>query len=73
MQKRTSNKDRQADAIEITPEMIEAGVAVLWASGAVDEKMGADRLLVSEIFRAMAQEVPLVVAGEQDTCSSGEG
>jgi hypothetical protein len=41
--------------IEITPEMIEAGVRVLWESGAIETPMGdADRDLVHEIFVAMS-------------------
>ena len=37
----------------VSDEMIEAGTAVLWASGAVEEQLGSDRLLVEEIYRAM--------------------
>ena len=46
---------RQADAneIEITPEMIEAGYQVLPASGLTDDPLEADRLVIAEIFRAM--------------------
>jgi hypothetical protein len=41
--------------IEITPEMIEAGVRVLWDSGAVETTMeNADRSLVMKIFVAMS-------------------
>lgn len=41
--------------IEITPEMIGAGVHVLWGSGAVETPMvDADRELVQEIFVAMS-------------------
>ena len=43
-----------AGAPVVTSEMIEAGVEVLWASGAVEEQLGSDKLLVSEIFQAMA-------------------
>ena len=44
-----------AREIEITPEMIEAGVCVLWESGAVETPMdGADRELVQKIFVAMS-------------------
>ena len=39
--------------IEITPAMIEAGFQVLYNSGIADEYLGADRLLVAEIYRAM--------------------
>jgi hypothetical protein len=44
-----------APEIEITPAMIEAGVAVLWESGAVENpNEDADRSLVQKIFVAMA-------------------
>lgn len=36
-----------------TPAMIEAGVDVLWASGAVEGALDSDELLVVEIFEAM--------------------
>jgi hypothetical protein len=40
--------------VEITPEMIEAGVHILWGSGAVEVPMeDADRELVRKIFVAM--------------------
>lgn len=35
------------------PEMVAAGVAVLWASGAVEAELRLHELLVSEIYRAM--------------------
>lgn len=45
---------RQADAdIEITPQMIEAGFAVLCNSGIADEYQAADKNTVAEIFRSM--------------------
>jgi hypothetical protein len=37
----------------ITDEMIEAGVTVLWQSGAIEYPIGSDRLLVADIFEAM--------------------
>jgi hypothetical protein len=41
--------------IEITSEMIEVGVRVLWDSGAVETPMEkADRTLVQKIFVAMS-------------------
>lgn len=43
---------------EPTPEMIEAGVAVLWASGAVEGQLHSDELLVAEIFQAMLSASP---------------
>jgi hypothetical protein len=42
------------DEIEITPEMIEAGLCVLWDSGAVENPMDADRILIRKIFLAMS-------------------
>ncbi|SJM33130.1 hypothetical protein BQ8482_340026 [Mesorhizobium delmotii] len=39
--------------IEVTTAMREAGVAVLWESGIVDGRLGADILLVAEIYLAM--------------------
>lgn len=42
--------------LEITPAMIEAGVAVLAESGRLDgyEPMSGDAILVSDLFRAMS-------------------
>jgi hypothetical protein len=39
--------------IEITPEMVEAGVRVLWASGAVEHPIGADEAVVRRVFIEM--------------------
>lgn len=42
-------------AIEVTPEMIEEGVRVLWESGAVENPIdGVDQELVRKIFSAMS-------------------
>jgi hypothetical protein len=41
----------QPDEIEVTPEMIEAGVRVLDASG-VEYPNGVDEALVADIYRA---------------------
>lgn len=53
-----SERDRPALAeneIEVTPEMIEAGLNVLWESGALETPMkGADQIVVKEIFVAMS-------------------
>ena len=38
----------------ISVSMVDAGVSILWASGVVEGQLGSDRLLVSEIFEAMA-------------------
>ena len=42
--------------IVVTPEMEEAGLRVLRASGIVDELAEQDSLLVAEIYRAMFDE-----------------
>jgi hypothetical protein len=48
-----------ANEIEITSEMIEAGVRVLWESGAVEHPSSdADHNLIREIFLAMDQARP---------------
>jgi hypothetical protein len=44
--------------VEVTPEMLEAGFRVLASSGIADEYLGADRLLVEEIYRAMSVLAP---------------
>jgi hypothetical protein len=41
--------------IEITPDMIEAGVRVLWDSGAHEPMDGVDQLLIERIFVAMSR------------------
>jgi hypothetical protein len=44
-----------APEIEVTPAMIEAGVSVLWESGALETFMdGVDQLLIEKIFIAMS-------------------
>jgi hypothetical protein len=55
-----------AGAPVVTSEMIDAGTEVLWASGAVEEQLGSDKELVSEIFQAMARLSPL--AAHRDDC-----
>jgi len=45
-------------SIEVTKEMIDAGFQVLKASGIADDYLGADRLLVAEIFAAMWDQLP---------------
>lgn len=47
------NETNSTDEIEVTPAMIDAGFRVLAASGITDDPLEADRLLVSEIYRAM--------------------
>lgn len=54
MQNQTPDKSGQASAeIEITPEMIEAGVVVLRDSGRLYSDSNSDRLLVQEVCSAM--------------------
>ena len=44
-----------ADQIDVTPEMIEAGLRVLWESGAIEILMeDFDRGVVRKIFVAMS-------------------
>lgn len=46
--------EQPQDRIEVTPAMIEAGVQVLYASGAVENPIYAnDQSLVARIFLAM--------------------
>jgi hypothetical protein len=48
--------DAGAPEIEVTPEMIAAGVRVLWDSGAAEvPNLGADQDLIQKIFVAMSQ------------------
>ena len=47
----------QGKEIEATPEMIDAGVKVLYASGAIETPIhGADHLVIGEIYKAMRAE-----------------
>ena len=49
-----STDERQSGAeLEITPQMIAAGFAVLTASGLADDYSRADKCTVAEIFLAM--------------------
>jgi hypothetical protein len=41
--------------VEITPEMIEAGVSVLWESGGHEPMDGVDQLVIERIFVAMSR------------------
>jgi len=41
----------------VTPEMIEAGVLVLWNSGALDHPSAADRDLVRDIYLQMVGQL----------------
>lgn len=51
--------DKDPSQIEVTPEMEAAGFEVLCNSGIADEYLGADKLLVVEIYRAMHARSPL--------------
>jgi hypothetical protein len=46
---------REQETVAVTPEMIEAGLAVLWESGAVAHPLSIDRDLVRKIFLAMCR------------------
>ena len=48
----------EPDELDISPEMIDAGLAVLYRSGVVDGQVEADMLVVAEVFRAMIQHRP---------------
>ena len=49
-----SDRAAQKEEIEVTPEMIEAGVAVLYESGAITPRLSdADRQLVGRVFVEM--------------------
>lgn len=50
-----SAESAREQEIEITPEMIDAGIEVLVTSGLADDHLRADRYRVAEIFRAMHQ------------------
>ena len=43
---------------KVSAQMVDAGVAVLWGSGAVEVQLGCDKLLVAEIFEAMIAAAP---------------
>jgi hypothetical protein len=53
----THAKDAKAE-IEATPEMIEAGINVLWASCIVEHPCEADKEIIPEIFIAMIRTSP---------------
>jgi hypothetical protein len=49
------HKAAGAPEIEITPDMIEAGVRVLWESGVVETPIdGVDQMVIQRIFVAMS-------------------
>lgn len=39
--------------VEVTPEMIKAGLSVFWEGVSQDDRLEADRLTVERIYRAM--------------------
>jgi hypothetical protein len=43
----------QDKPVEVTPAMVQAGVTTLYRSGLVDDPLGADSLVVADIYRAM--------------------
>lgn len=47
------SQDAGAPETDVTPDMVEAGLSVLHASGAVEHPIEADRLVIEEIYRAM--------------------
>jgi len=55
---RPSRTWRVSPQVKVSESMVAAGVAVLWASGAVEGWLDSDELLVSEIFEAMAKAGP---------------
>lgn len=46
----------EKDEIEVTEEMMEAGWKVLLESGITDAQVEADKLVLAEIYRAMAAQ-----------------
>lgn len=51
----TSETTGRREEVEITPQMVEAGVQVLWDSGTAEVRLESDRSVVEDIFRAMLQ------------------
>src|SRR5882672_3062027 len=45
-------------AVEITKEMIDAGVEALWATGAVEHPCGLDKEVVKSVYEAMEAVKP---------------
>ena len=44
--------------VVVTPNMIEAGTAALWAAGLIEEQLNSDAAAVEKIFRAMWDHRP---------------
>jgi hypothetical protein len=53
--------------IEVTPEMIKAGVSAFAASGGFEYLTGADALLVADIYRAMVACTSQPASGQDET------
>jgi hypothetical protein len=47
--------ESDTEKFEVSEQMVAAGVAVLWQSGAVEGQLDSDELLVAEIFQEMAK------------------
>ena len=47
-----------ADGIEVTEEMMEAGCKVLWEAAVTEYPAESNKLVVAEIFRAMHSLLP---------------
>ena len=65
-----SNIPQNNLAVEVTPEMEEAGFRVLSDSGISDVYLEADKLLVSEIFLAMLAKYEEEKAPSRGTCKT---
>lgn len=50
----TGAPETKRTEVEVTPEMIEVGVRVLWNSGAIDHPCSIDRDLIRKIYMRMA-------------------
>lgn len=50
--------------IDITPDMLSAGLEILGESGAIEYPTGADEVLVAGIYKAMARARRSAVAAE---------
>jgi hypothetical protein len=56
---KNSTKEHIGKAVaDVTPAMVDAGLAVLYASGAIEHPLQADRTLVREIYLAMKDRRP---------------
>ena len=53
-----SSRAHATESPLVSKQMVDAGLAVLWRSGAVEVQLGSDKLLVAEIFEAMSSAAP---------------